>query len=89
MESLKNIASDHLNNHQTLYKLKTPPWKETFRQKCYQRLKDSRARLVDKFRGLKMCSDETFDVLMKEDWKTLSKEKNSLFRCFFKTILMN
>ncbi|GBN37935.1 hypothetical protein AVEN_109755-1 [Araneus ventricosus] len=69
-----------------LYKAKTPPWKETFRMKCFQHFKNSRGRLVDKFRRLEQCSDETFDVLMNEDWKTLSKKKNALSSAFLDEI---
>ncbi|XP_063154127.1 RPA-interacting protein [Candoia aspera] len=37
--------------HQALYKgLRTPPWKETFRQRCVERLKSSRARLLERYR---------------------------------------
>ncbi|GFQ78428.1 RPA-interacting protein A [Trichonephila clavata] len=85
METSRNTANDRLKEHHTLYKLRTPQWKETFRMKCYQRLKNSRSRLVDKFRGLvdmDLCSDETIDVLMKEDWKSMSKKNNPLSSIF-------
>ncbi|GFY37014.1 RPA-interacting protein A [Trichonephila inaurata madagascariensis] len=82
METSKNTANDRLKEHHTLYKLKTPPWKETFRMRCYQRLKNSRGRLVDKFRGIESCSDETIDVLMREDWKAMSKKNNPLSSIF-------
>jgi len=33
------------------YKMTTPPWKETFRMRCFQRLRSSRERLVCRFRA--------------------------------------
>ncbi|GFT51973.1 RPA-interacting protein A [Nephila pilipes] len=82
MEISKNIADNRLRQHHTLYKLKTPSWKDTFRMKCYQRLKNSRSRLVNKFRGLEFCSEETIDILMKEDWKTVNKKNSPLSDIF-------
>ncbi|XP_034994712.1 RPA-interacting protein [Zootoca vivipara] len=40
-----------VQRRQALYKgARTPPWKETFRQRCVERLKSSRARLLDRYR---------------------------------------
>ncbi|XP_072271651.1 RPA-interacting protein isoform X2 [Pyxicephalus adspersus] len=36
--------------HRALYKGTTPPWKETYRKRCVERLKSNRSRLLDKFR---------------------------------------
>nr|XP_033777308.1 RPA-interacting protein isoform X1 [Geotrypetes seraphini] len=33
-----------------LYKGTAPPWKETYRQRCVERLKNSRSRLLDRYR---------------------------------------
>ncbi|XP_015911181.1 RPA-interacting protein B isoform X2 [Parasteatoda tepidariorum] len=78
MDSPKVIGNQRLLNHHSLYKMKTPPWKETFRMKCFQRLKSSRGRLVDKFRGIGVESDELVDALMTEDIRSLSIQPGHL-----------
>ncbi|KAG8192663.1 hypothetical protein JTE90_009693 [Oedothorax gibbosus] len=81
MEPPRIPDNDRLKRHHTLYKLKTPPWKETFREKCHERFRNRRGRLVDKFRGLvfdEARSDDAIDVLMQEDWRTASTEHNPL-----------
>ncbi|XP_018019901.1 RPA-interacting protein B [Hyalella azteca] len=45
--------SPKMLQHQELYRSareRTPPWKEKFRNQCMQRVRSSRARLLDKFR---------------------------------------
>nr|XP_056721418.1 RPA-interacting protein [Euleptes europaea] len=40
-----------LRQRRCLYKSsRAPPWKETYRQRCVERLKNSRARLLDRYR---------------------------------------
>lgn len=39
------------SRHQSLYKSKTPPWKETYRNQCRERLRKGRQALFDSFRS--------------------------------------
>ncbi|XP_037559184.1 RPA-interacting protein A [Dermacentor silvarum] len=39
------------SRHQMLYKSKTPPWKETYRNQCRERLRKGRQALFDSFRS--------------------------------------
>jgi len=53
---MENPGSPHARRllHQQVYKNargKTPPWKELYRKRCMERLRSSRARLVDKYRA--------------------------------------
>ncbi|XP_077485642.1 RPA-interacting protein B-like [Amblyomma americanum] len=40
-----------LSRHQLLYKSKTPPWKETYRNRCRERLRKGRQALFESFRS--------------------------------------
>uniref|UniRef100_A0ACB8EDP4 Uncharacterized protein n=1 Tax=Sphaerodactylus townsendi TaxID=933632 RepID=A0ACB8EDP4_9SAUR len=47
-ESLESLLRQQ---RRSLYKgFRAPPWKETYRQRCVERLKNSRARLLDRYR---------------------------------------
>jgi len=78
MDVTKCLGNQRLIEHHSLYKIKTPPWKETVRRRCFQRLQSSRGKLVDKFRGLGLCSDEVVDVLMTEEMGNVTKQKTCL-----------
>uniref|UniRef100_G3MQP0 RPA-interacting protein N-terminal domain-containing protein n=1 Tax=Amblyomma maculatum TaxID=34609 RepID=G3MQP0_AMBMU len=40
-----------ISRHQLLYKSKTPPWKETYRNRCRERLRKERQALFESFRS--------------------------------------
>ncbi|KAM3935953.1 RPA-interacting protein isoform 2-T2 [Leptodactylus fuscus] len=70
--------------HRALYKGTTPPWKETYRKRCVERLKSNRSRLLDKFRqvgeGVHGSVGGSFLVqeVMEEEWKAMQMPSNSL-----------
>ncbi|KAM4796594.1 RPA-interacting protein [Rhinophrynus dorsalis] len=63
--------------HRSLYKGTTPPWKETYRKRCFERLKNNRSKLLDKFRQvgdrLHAGVGGSFLVheVMEEEWKAM------------------
>uniref|UniRef100_UPI00398F73DD RPA-interacting protein n=1 Tax=Pristiophorus japonicus TaxID=55135 RepID=UPI00398F73DD len=77
------------SRHRALYKGSTVPWKETYRKRCVERLKNSRAKLLDKYRHLgenASCSlNRSFLVreVMEEEWsalKALDRDFPSLWK---------
>jgi len=46
-----SFASPSRQRHQEMYK-KTPDWKKKYKDRCKQRLKTNRTKLVDQFRGI-------------------------------------
>ncbi|KAK3084230.1 hypothetical protein FSP39_010327 [Pinctada imbricata] len=63
--------------HRDLYKAKTPPWKETYRKRCLERLRESRGKLQDRFRKInnkEISKDDDFiGELMKNELRSLQK----------------
>ncbi|KAM4045189.1 RPA-interacting protein [Anomaloglossus baeobatrachus] len=63
--------------HRALYKGTTPPWKETYRKRCVERLKSSRERLLASFRrvGDRLSAGVGGALLvqevMEEEWQAM------------------
>ncbi|XP_067866154.1 RPA-interacting protein [Heterodontus francisci] len=77
------------SRHRTLYKGRPAPWKEAYRKRCVERLKNSRAKLLDRYRHVgdnPSCSlNGSFLVqeVMEEEWralKALDREFQSLWK---------
>ncbi|XP_071180487.1 RPA-interacting protein B-like [Mytilus edulis] len=66
-------------NHRDMYKAKTPPWKETYRKRCLDRLRQSRSKFQDRFRGInskemeKDANDNFIHELMREELKIIQR----------------
>ncbi|XP_019520415.1 PREDICTED: RPA-interacting protein isoform X3 [Hipposideros armiger] len=72
------MAQPSGSRRRSLYKLGSPPWKEAFRQGCLERMRNSRERLLNKYRqaGGNTAPGRTQNTLlvqevMEEEWNAL------------------
>ncbi|XP_008571674.1 PREDICTED: RPA-interacting protein isoform X1 [Galeopterus variegatus] len=77
------MAEPSGSRHRSRYKLVgSPPWKEAFRQGCLERMRNSRDRLLTKYRqaggNMPGRAQKTFLVqeVMEEEWNALQAEEN-------------
>ncbi|XP_014675750.1 PREDICTED: RPA-interacting protein B-like [Priapulus caudatus] len=72
-------------DHSSLYKNRTPNWKEAFRKRCFEQLKSRRESVIERFRQcpsncqLKEEEEELVALLIKEEWKKMREEKLASF----------
>lgn len=83
-EALTKSPSNKAAQRQAMYKVSTPPWKETYRKKCFERLRKSREKLLSKFRHIDSTEQETdfghdlIKDIMSREWRTLWDEETEM-----------
>ncbi|XP_078618958.1 RPA-interacting protein B-like [Branchiostoma floridae x Branchiostoma japonicum] len=75
------MASPSEARHRAMYKAGTSPWRDSFRKRCLDRLKSSRAKIVNRFRvglgeeaGAQVGESDVVREVMEEEWKRLVQE---------------
>ncbi|KAL9980106.1 hypothetical protein ACROYT_G008649 [Oculina patagonica] len=72
-------SPDPISRHRSQYKCSTPPWKEQYRKRCLDRLKNRRQKFVDKCRqDCKTDDSSVVKDVMNEEWIRLSEENTEL-----------
>ncbi|XP_072031416.1 RPA-interacting protein B-like [Amphiura filiformis] len=84
--------SSRVDKRRQLYKTSTPPWRETYRRRCFDRLRQSRESLLEKFRGEAASPGKGGDGgehspgssmvrhVMAEEWRAFKRERNRFKR---------
>lgn len=74
-----NMSGRVQRSHRDMYKANTPPWKDTYRKRCFERLRDSRDKLKAQFRKLSISrnNNQFIENLMKEEWESLRTEQEN------------
>lgn len=67
------------SRHRLLYKTSTPPWKETYRKRCQERLAENRHSFLEKFRHKDIAFNdeearEAIHNLVLSEWKSFEKD---------------
>ncbi|GCC18487.1 RPA-interacting protein isoform X2 [Chiloscyllium punctatum] len=68
------------SRHRVLYKTRPAPWKEVYRKRCVERLKNSRAKLLDRYRHVNQNSNCSLNgsflvqEVMDEEWRALKAQ---------------
>ncbi|XP_028716815.1 RPA-interacting protein isoform X4 [Peromyscus leucopus] len=77
------MAESSGSPHRWLYKqVGSPPWKEAFRKRCLERMRNSRHRLLNKYRQAASgtpgrASDRLLvQEVMEEEWNSLQSVEN-------------
>ncbi|XP_071789415.1 RPA-interacting protein B-like [Asterias amurensis] len=79
----KSPTSVRMEKHRALYKNTSPQWRDTYRKRCFQRLRNSRENLLQKFRSgvdgsspgaISPGRGSVVSEVMAEEWKLMQWE---------------
>jgi len=72
-------SPDPISRHRSQYKCTTPPWKEQYRKRCLDRLRNGRQKFLERFRqGCNTGDSSLVKEVMNEEWLRLSEENREL-----------